>query len=292
MISLSLIKVALQEYFSSSQILRRPEPRLVMGDDDQVIQFDSEGEPSGNLVSSYLYISFRVTELINESSLVLDLGSGSGQLLSRIARYNPQTNFIGLELSPQMIAFANERIQRQQISNMEMRHQDMSLLDGFSDKSVDAIISSLAIHHLPDLKTLEVCFKNIARVLKDDGSIFLMDFNLLKREESIEYFINCESKSPRRSLRDYSYSLRAAFPLASMKELVTRYLPKDTCVYTPFGCPFFIMILRKGRKTEPLTQDKIKQFKEAFKGMSPKNKSTFREINLSFALNGVRKIAL
>jgi len=81
---------------------------------------------------------------------VLDLGCGPATQLGQLARLNPECDFIGLDLSEPMLQKAGNRVAKLGLSNVEFRRGDISNLDSFDDKSIDAVTSSLALHHPPN----------------------------------------------------------------------------------------------------------------------------------------------
>lgn len=79
---------------------------------------------------------------------VLDLGTGDGRLLSLILLKNPNIEGIALDFSEPMISQAKKRFTND--SRIKIVKHDFSLPLPESLGSFDAIVSSLAIHHLED----------------------------------------------------------------------------------------------------------------------------------------------
>ncbi|MDT1878833.1 class I SAM-dependent methyltransferase, partial [Acinetobacter baumannii] len=79
---------------------------------------------------------------------------------------NPATRFIGVDLSAPMLERARELITRQGLTNVEFLHGDITDLSSFGDKSVDAVMSTMALHHLPTLDMLCRTYAEVARILK------------------------------------------------------------------------------------------------------------------------------
>ncbi len=58
----------------------------------------------------------------------------------------------------------------------------------FADASVDAVVSTMSLHHLPTVERLCQTYREVARILKPGGGIYMVDFGHLKSRRSIEYF--------------------------------------------------------------------------------------------------------
>ena len=72
--------------------------------------------------------------------------------------------------------------------NVKLRHGDITDLRAFANDSIDVVLSTMALHHLPDVLALKRTYSEVARILKPDGGIYMMDFGHLKSSRSIDYF--------------------------------------------------------------------------------------------------------
>jgi SAM-dependent methyltransferase len=79
---------------------------------------------------------------------ILDLGTGDGRLLSLVLLHNPSAEGIALDFSEPMIAQANKRFANNE--RVKIVKHDFSDPLPESLGSFDAVVSSLAIHHLTD----------------------------------------------------------------------------------------------------------------------------------------------
>jgi SAM-dependent methyltransferase len=113
---------------------------------------------------------------------VLDVGCGRGLLLNEAAKHLPQGKAIGIDLwqsvdqsgNSQESTLANARVEGV-AEQVEIKTGDMRQLP-FPDSSIDAVISSLAIHNVPDKEGRAKAVQEIARVLKPGGQVALLDF--------------------------------------------------------------------------------------------------------------------
>ncbi len=96
--------------------------------------------------------------------LILDLGAGTGIFSWKVIEKYPEAQMTLIDLSEKMLEIARKRFAS--IQNIKMIQADFSLFD--MENKYDAIISSLAIHHLED-KAKQALYKNIYKGLKPGG---------------------------------------------------------------------------------------------------------------------------
>ncbi|WGV19955.1 class I SAM-dependent methyltransferase [Pseudomonas putida] len=189
-----LLRAIYREITLKQPLVRTPEPDLVMADDTCVTAYADSARQGQALSGTYLYHCAQMCALIKPGDVVLDIGCGPASLLLQLARLNPRAEFIGADLSASMLEVGRASIDQQGIDNVELREEDMTRLAGIADRSVDVVISSMALHHLADLAQLEATFRNIARVLRNDRAIYLNDFGRLKSVETVDYFVSRASE--------------------------------------------------------------------------------------------------
>lgn len=99
---------------------------------------------------------------------ILDVGSGSGQILKHILRHTTsETTIVACDLSPQMLRRARERLRTDRVDFIAA---DMTHLP-FADNSFDCITCGWVIEHLPEPTP---GLREMTRVLKPGGSLLLM----------------------------------------------------------------------------------------------------------------------
>ena len=131
-----------------------------------------------------LYLRERLIDSLNLHGFetVLDVGCGRGVLLIAAARRLTTGRAIGIDLwqsadqsgnQPEM-TLANAETEGV-LNRVEVKTGDMRQLP-FEDETVDVVVSSLAIHNIPDKEGRVKAVQEIARVLSPNGQVALLDF--------------------------------------------------------------------------------------------------------------------
>ena len=282
---LSLVPVIARELFGAHSFLREAEPDLVMDDPEQVAAYSYIGRVDGDMSAVYIYHSARISQVIQGCSRVIDLGCGPATQLAQVAELNPTISFLGVDLSDTMIDDGRTHVANLGLQNVEFQREDITRLDGVADASVDAVMSTVALHHLPTRQHLNDCFQQIARVLKPGGRVYLTDFGRLKSLKSIAYFthMNAEGKPPL-FLLDYERSLRAAFTLGDFEDVVNRFLPGSATVFSTVLVPFFVFVRSDLRPLPPPLSARVKAMRL---NLSPKFRKELDELRLFSRFGGI-----
>ena len=108
---------------------------------------------------------------------VLDLGCGTGELALTLGRrVGPNGRVAGIDISKALVAGARRKAKRAGLA-IDYRVASVEQLP-FEDATVDVVVSSLVLHHLAP-EVLERAVREIRRVLKPGGRIFVIDFQSL-----------------------------------------------------------------------------------------------------------------
>lgn len=120
----------------------------------------------------YMKIVSRIKKL-NPDGILVDVGCGAGNLITKIAQKFPTLSLKGVDVSHEILEYAKERaIEKSVEKKIEFKIGTVEDLP-FPDNSIDFLVSSLSLHHW--LAPIEA-FNEIKRVLKEDGRFIIFDF--------------------------------------------------------------------------------------------------------------------
>lgn len=284
--NLALIPTFLRECLVTRTLPREPEPDLVMDDADQVAAYAEAGRIDGVMAAAYLFHSAHISQVIQGCRTVLDLGCGPATQLAQIAQFNPDIHFTGIDLSPNMLVDAKQHVKALGLSNVEFQQADITSLKDFKDHSMDAVISTMALHHLPTLEHLNRCFAEIRRVLKPGGALYLTDFGRLKSLQSVIFFAYANARyQPHLFSLDYERSLRAAFLKEDFVALATRHFASDVRVESTFKVPFLIAVKTGDQPLPDVLRQRISSLRADLK---PRYRRDLTDLRMFFALGGLK----
>lgn len=286
--SLAVVRTLCRELITRERSPRVNEPDLVMDDPDKVAAFALAGSEEGTMAAVYLYHSAQISEVIRPGDTVIDLGCGPAIQLAMVARLNPDTHFIGLDLSPEMLDRARATIDEQGLDNVELRIQDITELTSLSDNSVDAVMSTVVLHHLPDVASLGKTFSEVARVLKPGGGVYMVDFGHLKSEKSIHTFAyQYADRQAELFTLDYLYSLQAAFSRHDFRVLTRQYLHDSASLYSTFLMPFMVAVKSPARADtrDPRMRHQLQEIRD---NLPAYHKRDLADLITFFKLGGLR----
>lgn len=101
---------------------------------------------------------------------LLDVGCGDGNLLKILHKKYPNNKLIGLDIDPKILKIARKKLSK----NIELIESSAASLPP-SDHSINVVTSTFMIHHLRTTDK-EKMLKEIFRILKPNGRLYLLDF--------------------------------------------------------------------------------------------------------------------
>lgn len=122
----------------------------------------------------------QVLALVPEGARVLEIGIGTGGLLTELAARAAQV--IGVDHSPAMLEEARRRLEGWGVSGVELRLGEMTHLP-LSDASVECVVANMVLHHAADPAAV---LAEIMRVLVHGGVLLLADLARHEREAARE----------------------------------------------------------------------------------------------------------
>jgi ubiquinone/menaquinone biosynthesis C-methylase UbiE len=102
---------------------------------------------------------------------VLEAGCGVGAQTVILAKNNPEAEITSVDISPDSLGKAREKVEKERISNVSFRQADIFFLP-FEEESFDHVFVCFVLEHLQEpVKAL----KNLKNVLKPGGTITVVE---------------------------------------------------------------------------------------------------------------------
>ncbi len=108
---------------------------------------------------------------LKRNEMILEIGTGTGSFAIEAARHCEKV--IAIDVSPKMLEFAQQKARMIGITNIEFNHAGF-LTYCHTGEPFDAVVSQLALHHLPDFWKM-IALKRIYHLLKNGGTFYLGD---------------------------------------------------------------------------------------------------------------------
>lgn len=121
--------------------------------------------------------------LNTDKKICIEIGMGKGDFISNMAKLNPDNIYIGIELSPQVLALAIKKLNRFEEENgislknlYFMSFDALKLLDYFNESQIDILYLNFSDpwpkkRHTKRRLTYKDFLENYKKVLKKDGII-------------------------------------------------------------------------------------------------------------------------
>ncbi|WP_373035421.1 class I SAM-dependent methyltransferase [Sulfurimonas sp.] len=103
---------------------------------------------------------------LSDEASVLDIGAGTGVMSEFAHRCNSKFRYVAVDPAEGMLKYMPEYVQTHLASAESLP---------FEDESFDVMLMGESLHHFKDPK---VAIKEVVRVLKKDGKLFIYDFDL------------------------------------------------------------------------------------------------------------------
>ena len=112
----------------------------------------------------------------NDDLRILDVCFGTGNSTLLVAKNNDKNMITGLDLSEDMLKVANRKIRKQGLTNIKTIRMDAADMD-LADESFDVATSSFGLHEM-EYPVMESIIKEMHRVLKEGGKLYLVDYQI------------------------------------------------------------------------------------------------------------------
>ncbi|TLS37051.1 class I SAM-dependent methyltransferase [Pseudalkalibacillus caeni] len=113
----------------------------------------------------------------NEESQVLDIGFGTGVLTGKL--YENNHTIHGIDFSAKMIEIAKSKMPQALLLEWDI---SKGVPEEIKENKYDAIISTYALHHLPDDEKVTF-IKELQTILSEEGKIFIGDIAFQSRNK-------------------------------------------------------------------------------------------------------------
>jgi len=127
---------------------------------------------------------------LTPNDVVLDLGCGSGAFVAPAAKYCRK--IYAADVSDAMLETLKKKLNAEELAKVKLLHAGFLTLPKL-DEPLDAVISSIALHHIPDFWKV-VALQKIADALKPNGVFYLLDvvfsFPVAKWREGVQHVLD------------------------------------------------------------------------------------------------------
>lgn len=276
---LPIHKIIWHEVRAKARPHRVLEHSEAMEDADQIRSYVKAYEWGGPFSALQFHHLRQLSAMIRPGDTVLDLACGPGPLLLELAPIYPDCRFIGADLSRPMLDCLGEKATARGISNIEILPEDIRTLPSLSDRKIDVAITTLALHHLPDLESLEATFHRISELLHPDGGFYIFDFGLLRSPRTRALLVAESAKTaPPLTTADYDQSLQAAFQIDDVLGLARDCL-KPRFIATSSSFVDFFYFLQTEKRTVPAPQVR-QHISDLWRNLSATNKLEYFMLQL------------
>ncbi|MGH9717825.1 MAG: class I SAM-dependent methyltransferase [Candidatus Acidiferrales bacterium] len=191
-----------------------------MDDSDEVAAYSSAAAQSflQKLDDTFVAHALRLVNR-RERGRALDIGTGPGQIVIKLARNLTRWKFLGVDRSSEMIADAAANLAAagpELAGRVEFQIADANALP-FPDATFDLVICNSVLHHMAEPERL---LAEITRLVKPRGAVLLRDLRRPNRL-SFRWHVRRHGRHYSGKMRDlYCASVRAAYAVPELQQLV------------------------------------------------------------------------
>ncbi len=142
----------------------------------------------------------RMIKMLNpqRTELALDIATGAGHTAIKLSKYVKEV--IAIDIVESMLNQAKLLLEEEDAKNINLMKMDACALK-FQDGSFDMITCRFAPHHFYNI---EIAIKEMYRVLKKGGRLYVLDCSVLNLEEAKKIMNNIEKLRDPSHIKSYS----------------------------------------------------------------------------------------
>jgi len=177
------------------------------------------------LLLRYMQRLLKVGRSNGTKSRVIDIGCGTGQTTNALAKYFPETNFLGIDISRRSLKIARTQAKISKISNVQFRNMDIRK-DVLQIGKFSVALCFGVLHHIKDIRS---AFKNVATLVAEDGFLVLWIYGRFGRLKH-----NLNQSFIKLLTKGYPVSERLSITRAFLEDLGPTFVV-NSGFYTPKG---------------------------------------------------------
>lgn len=217
--SLADIVCLAREALAVRRMPRTTEPTMAMEDLEQTLAYSQVGNAGGGMTAHYWLHALLAVRSLGQCRRVIDLACGPAIQLGMVARLMPECEFIGVDLSQEMLARAKANMQAMGVRNVRFVHADVTRIP-LPDHYADGLMSTVALHHLPDLACVQAAIAEGWRVAGPQAACYIVDLLRPRNAANVPFLSRRDHPgAPAAFIADFEHSWRAAFTLADWRSV-------------------------------------------------------------------------
>ena len=187
----------------------------VMDTLEEAFEYDSMDHSQVNEVFCNDFFAARN---LTDGVQILDVGTGTAQIPIAMCKRNSGLKITAIDLAESMLTLGNKNIQTARLEDSITLVQVDSKKMPYPDESFDQVISNSIIHHIPN--PVE-CFKEMIRVTKKDGLLFVRDLLRPDSFAELQNIVNLHAGDATPKQKQlFTDSLHASLSLSEVREMV------------------------------------------------------------------------
>lgn len=109
----------------------------------------------------------------NSYKTIMDFGCANGYSTIRIAKENPEIQFLGIDINQDMLNIASTLLNKSNVSNLEFKNMDIT--NGLNKEKFDLIYTIRAIQNIESFESQKIIFDSLYRLLNKKGILIYIE---------------------------------------------------------------------------------------------------------------------